>query len=114
MITTQYHLPRGRIPHGPNTDEFAPQQIHIYVKNPKYWDAGNVHIERVERKYNAEAGTLAPTMFLNGETDYTEISSDLLAEWLANETTAKLVSPTMKRTNYSYYFGFNFEPMFDE
>ena len=53
-------------------------------------------------------------MFLNGETDYTEISSDLLAEWLANETTAKLVSPTMKRTNYSYYFGFNFEPMFDE
>lgn len=95
-------------------DEFAPQQIHVYVKNPNYWDAENVHIERVERKYNAEAGTLAPTMFLNGEIDYTEISSDLLAEWLANETTAKLVSPTMKRTNYSYYFGFNFEPMFDE
>ena len=95
-------------------DEFAPQQIHVYVKNPNYWDAENVHIERVERKYNAEAGTLAPTMFINGEIDYTEISSDLLAEWMSNEDTAKLVSPTIKQTNYSFYFGFNFEPMFDE
>ena len=95
-------------------DEFAPQQVHVYVKNPNYWDAENVHIERVERKYNAEAGTLAPTMFLNGEIDYTEISSDLLAEWMSNEDTAKLVSPTIKQTNYSFYFGFNFEPMFDE
>ena len=95
-------------------DEFAPQQIHVYVKNPNYWDAENVHIERVERKYNAEAGTLAPTMFLNGEIDYTEISSDLLAEWMSNEDTAKLVSPTIKQIDYSFYFGFNFEPMFDE
>lgn len=53
-------------------------------------------------------------MFLNGEIDYTEISSDLLAEWMSNEDTAKLVSPTIKQTNYSFYFGFNFEPMFDE
>ena len=39
-------------------DEFAPQQVHVYVKNPNYWDAENVHIERVERKYNAEADRL--------------------------------------------------------
>ena len=33
---------------------------------------------------------------------------------MSNEDTAKLVSPTIKQTNYSFYFGFNFEPMFDE
>ena len=30
---------------------------------------------------------------------------------MSNEDTAKLVSPTIKQTNYSFYFGFNFEPM---
>lgn len=94
-------------------DTFAPQQEHVYVKNPNYWDAEHVYIERIERKYNAEAGTLAPTMFLNGEVDYTSVSSDLLAEWMANEETAEMVSPTITQTNYSYYWGFNFEPMFD-
>lgn len=95
-------------------DTFQPQQLHVYVKNENYWDAENVHIERIERTYNAEAGTLAPTMFLNGEIDYADISSDLLAEWLSNEDTAKLVTPTQVSTNYTYYWGFNFEPMFDE
>ena len=33
---------------------------------------------------------------------------------MSNEDTAKLVSPTIKQTNYSFYFGFNFDPMFDE
>ena len=33
---------------------------------------------------------------------------------MSNEDTAKLVSPTIKQIDYSFYFGFNFEPMFDE
>lgn len=33
---------------------------------------------------------------------------------MSNEDTAQLISPTIKQTNYSFYFGFNFEPMFDE
>ena len=94
-------------------DTFAPQQEHIYVKNQNYWDAEHVYIERIESKYNAEANTLAPTMFLNGEVDYAPISSDLLTEWMANEDTASMVAPTITQTNYSYYWGFNFEPMFD-
>ena len=83
------------------------------MKNENYWDAANVHIERIEQSYNAEAGTLSPTMFLNGEVDYTAVSSDLLTEWLANPDTAKMVTPTVVTTNYTYYYGFNFEPMFD-
>ncbi len=95
-------------------DVFSPQEEHVYVKNPNYWDAGNVFIERIERKYNAEADTLAPTMFLNGEVDYTDVSSDLLSEWLGDPAKSQLVTPTYVRTNYTYYWGFNFEPMFDE
>lgn len=95
-------------------DTFLPQQLHVYVKNDNYWDAENVHILRVERTYNAEAGTLAPTMFLNGEVDHADISSDLLAQWLSNADTSDKVTPTQVSTNYTYYWGFNFEPMFDE
>ena len=95
-------------------DTFNPQELHVYVKNPNYWDAEHVYIERIERKYNAEAGTLAPTMFLSGEIDSTSVSSDLLAEWLSDDATKDLVTPTVKTTNYTYYWGFNFEPMFDE
>lgn len=93
--------------------EFQPQVTRVLTKNPTYWDKDNVFIDEMEWIYNAEAGTLAPEMFLRGEVDYAEIGADLLDEWLAGEDTRDLVSGSRVENAYSYFYAFNFDPNFD-
>ena len=57
--------------------EFNPQESQLWVKNPNYWNADNVYIERIERTYNTEANlirTITPEGFVdyNG-VDYTQM-----------------------------------------
>jgi oligopeptide transport system substrate-binding protein len=92
---------------------FKPQQERVLVKNPAYWDAANVFIERVEFTYNAEAVKIAPTMFTRGELDYALIPSDLLSQWLTNASTKDLVRNTPPDRMWSYFYMFNFEPRFE-
>ena len=94
--------------------EFAPQEKHVYKKNPSNYDAANVFIEEIQKIYNAEAATIGPEMVKRGEIDYAEISSDLLDDWLSNEETANLVSRERPSTSYSYFYCFNFDPQFGE
>ncbi len=91
-----------------------PQQKRVYVKNANNWDAEHIYIEKIEETYNQEAASLAPQMFLRGEVDYAGIGSDIVNDWLADPEKSALVSTSRIIGDYSYFFGFNFEPKFDE
>jgi oligopeptide transport system substrate-binding protein len=92
---------------------FKPQQERIMVKNPLYWDLANVFIDRVEYTFNAQASTIAPTLFQRGEIDNASINSDILSQWLSNPATKDLVRNNQPDRSYTYWYIFNFEPRFD-
>lgn len=93
--------------------EFKPQEKRIYTKNVNNWDAEHVYIERIEQICNTEAATLEPEMFLRGEVDGAGIGSDIVADWLSDPEKSQMISTTRVTADYSYFFGFNFEPKFD-
>lgn len=93
--------------------EFKPQEKRIYTKNVNNWDAEHIYIERIEQTCNAEAATLAPELFLRGEVDGADIGSDIVADWLSDPEKSQMISTTRVIGDYSYFFGFNFEPKFD-
>lgn len=93
--------------------EFKPQEKRIYTKNVNNWDAEHVYIERIEQICNTEAATLEPEMFLRGEVDGAGIGSDIVADWMSDPEKSQMISTTRVTGDYSYFFGFNFEPKFD-
>lgn len=93
--------------------EYLPQEKRVYAKNKNNWDADNVFINKIEQKYNAESSTLAPIMVQNNEIDNAEIGSDIVDDWLSDDTRSKLISKTRLKVDYSYFYSFNFDPQFD-
>lgn len=93
--------------------DFMPQEKQTLKKNPSNYDAANVFIDELQRIYNAEANTIGPEMVKRGEIDYAELTSDILDDWLNNEETKNLVSRERPKTDYSYFYCFNFDPQFD-
>lgn len=93
--------------------EFKPNEKRIYTKNVNNWDAEHIYIERIEQTCNTEATTLAPELFLRGEIDYADIGSDIVADWLSDPEKSQMISSSRVIGDYSYFFGFNFEPKFD-
>ncbi len=91
--------------------EFEPQGKHVYVKNANNWDAANVFIDRIERTYNAENATLAPTMVLRDEVDYALISNDIIGDWKTNNP--QYITRGRAVPDYSYFYCFNFDPKYD-
>ncbi len=92
-------------------ETYEPQQEHVYVKNASNWDAEHIYIEKIDRKYNTEASTLAPGMALRGEVDAADITSDILDDWRQNYP--QWVTKGRSDLQYSYFFCFNFKPTFD-
>ncbi len=92
---------------------FQPQQQRILTKNPEYWDKENVFLDAIQQTYNAEASSIAVTMYQSGEVDQASISSDLLTAMMADPATAELIHPSRSDTSYSYWYLFNFDPNFD-
>lgn len=93
--------------------EFKSQEKRIYTKNVNNWDAEHVYIERIEQICNTEAATLEPEMFLRGEVDGAGIGSDIVADWMSDPEKSQMISTTRVTGDYSFFFGFNFEPKFD-
>lgn len=93
--------------------EFKPNEKRVYTKNENNWDAEHIYIERIEQTCNAEATTLAPELFLRGEVDGADIGSDIVADWLSDPEKSQMISSSRVIGDYSYFFGFNFEPKFD-
>ena len=92
---------------------YEPQNQRILTKNASYWDIDAVHIDEVQFKYNAEAGSVATTMYLAGDIDMADVSSDLLTAMMADPEYADDIHPTRSSTSYSYWYLFNFDPNFD-
>ena len=94
-------------------ETFEPQNRRVLVANDKYWDKENVHIKRLVETYNKEAANLAPELFLRGEIDSAEIPSTILDEWMNDPKKKDLVRPN-RTAYYSYFYAFNFDPLFPE
>ncbi len=91
---------------------YEPQNQRVLTKNATYWDVDAVHIDSVEFKYNAEASSVATTMYLAGDIDQADVSSDLLTAMMADPEYADDIHPTRASTSYSYWYLFNFDPNF--
>ncbi|HIU34325.1 MAG TPA: peptide ABC transporter substrate-binding protein [Candidatus Pullichristensenella excrementigallinarum] len=91
--------------------EFEPQVQRVMTKNASYWDAENVFIDTIQMTYNAEASTIAPTMYLQGEVDYAEVGANLLDAMLSSYSDQ--IHASRPDVSYSYWYLFNFDPNFD-
>ncbi|MBU0928325.1 MAG: peptide ABC transporter substrate-binding protein [Spirochaetes bacterium] len=91
--------------------EFEPQVSRVLAKNKRYWDQKNVHIPRLIYRYNKEARTLAPELFLRGQSSFATIPSSILDTWMKDPAKKAQIHPT-KISAYSYFYGFNFKPTF--
>lgn len=92
--------------------EFEPQSSRLLVKNDKYWDVDNVNIKRVHYKYNKEAATLAPELFLRGDVSFAPVPSSMLDSWMKDPVKKAQVHPAITDA-YTYFYAFNFLPKFD-
>ena len=89
---------------------FKPQEERIYVKNEGNWDADNVHILKIEQTYNSDSSNVAMSLYQQGQISGVGLSSDVLDAWMKDESTAQCVSPTRVSGDYSYFYGFCFNP----
>ncbi|MGI6627739.1 MAG: peptide ABC transporter substrate-binding protein [Bacillota bacterium] len=92
---------------------WEPQNQHEFIKNEDYWDADNVYIKKIVSKYNKEASTLAPEMFLRGEITGATVPTDSLDDWMNDPEKSKMVRPA-STSFYSYFYAFNFNPKFPD
>lgn len=93
-------------------DKFEPQNERVLVKNDTYWDKENVFIDRIRYKYNKEAGTVAPELFLRGEVDSASIPTSVIDEWFNDEEKKAQVRQSQNNF-YTYFYALNFDPQFD-
>ncbi len=91
---------------------FEPQVGRTLVRNEKYWDKDHVYIKRLIFKYNKEAGTLSPELFLRGQISDATIPSSLIDSWMKDPAKRAIVRPA-ETTMYTYFYAFNFNPTFD-
>jgi len=91
--------------------EFEPQVTRVLTKNKKYWDQKNVNIGRLIYRYNKEYATLAPELFLRGQTSYAVIPSTILDTWMKDPAKKAQIHPS-RTSSYTYFYGFNFKPTF--
>lgn len=92
---------------------FEPQYERVLTKNPTYWDKDNVLIDEIRETYNAEANSVAASMYQAGEVDYLSVSSDLLDSMLKDESTKDKIHASRMDNSFSYFYCFNFDPQFD-
>ena len=92
---------------------FEPQYERVLTKNPTYWDKDNVLIDEIRETYNAEANSVAASMYQAGEVDYLSVSSDLLDSMLKDESTKDKIHASRVDNAFSYFYCFNFDPQFD-
>jgi len=82
-------------------------------RNPLYWDIEDIHVERIENTYNAEANTIGPELLLRGEITYCDIPTAQIDEWLNDPEKAALIRPNRPGT-YSYFYLLNSMPTYEE
>ncbi|MBO5035318.1 MAG: peptide ABC transporter substrate-binding protein [Oscillospiraceae bacterium] len=92
---------------------FKHQQERVMTKNASYWEPEQVFIDEIRQTYNAEANSIAVSMYQNGEIDAADIPSELLNAMMSDSASAAEIHPSRPNTSYSYWFLFNFDANFD-
>lgn len=93
-------------------ETFEPQSRRVLVKNESYWDKENIFIEKLKYKYNKEAATLGPELYLRGEISSVSIPASSIDEWMKDASKKEMVRPST--TNfYTYFYALNFKPEFE-
>lgn len=95
-------------------ETFKPQEKTVLAKNPTYWDADKVFIDKIDETYNKEADKVAPQYFLDGNIDGFGIDNALAADWLSDPEKADFVRPVRQYGQYSAWYSFDFNPAFEE
>ncbi len=113
-ITNEFGNDRDKILYngGYICSSWMPQEEFVWTKNEGYWDAGNIFITKVIGKYNAQADSIAPEMYLRGELDACNVTTAILEDWLSGEN-AQYVHSSMP-TGFVQYMQMNFNPKFDD
>lgn len=94
-------------------ETFEPQSRRVLVKNENYWDKDNVHITKLNYKYNKEAATLETELYLRGEVSYIEIiPASTVDEWMKDPEKKSMIHPR-RTSSYTYFYAFNFDPKFE-
>lgn len=94
--------------------EYIPSEKRTLVKNDTYWDKDNVHIDQINAKFKKDPKEVTPDMFLNGDVDQVMVTADTMDMWMADPEASKQVHSMRPDIAYSYFYGFNFYPLFDE
>jgi ABC-type oligopeptide transport system substrate-binding subunit len=92
--------------------EYIPQERRVLVKNEKYWDKQNVHIDKINARFRKDASELEPSAFLNGELDQVLLDSTSMAKWMSDPEAASQIHSMRPDIAYSYFYSFNFKPEF--
>lgn len=91
---------------------WEPQVTRELSRNAKNWDAANVFIPRIVLRYNKEALTLSPELFLRGEIGMSTIPASILDTWMKDPAKQAQIHPA-RTSYYSYFYAFNFNPNFE-
>ncbi|MBT9158147.1 MAG: Oligopeptide-binding protein SarA [Firmicutes bacterium] len=87
----------------------VPQNRRELVKNTRYWDRDNVHIDRLFFQFNREAAALAPEMFVRGEISSASIPTAIIDGWRLDPVRRELLRPAPVGA-FAFWHAFNFNP----
>ena len=93
---------------------FMPLEKQILIKNPTYYDADNVYIERIENRFDKDAGSISVERYMENAIDKAVINPQKLKDYLNDPELAESIHPTRPDLSFSYFYAFNFNPQFDE
>lgn len=92
---------------------YEPEYQRVLEMNPNYWNSDAISIKTLTWKYNKEASSNGPELYLRGETDSVELSTSIVDEWKADDTLWSQVH-RVQYNNMSYFEAFNFNPTYEE
>lgn len=93
---------------------FEPENMRILEANRGYWNKENISIERITYRYNKEAASIGPELFLRGEiTDIPDaLPGAVVEQWQNDPEKAGYLQEDIYK-NLSYFMLFNYDPKFD-
>ena len=93
---------------------FQPLEKQVLVKNVTYWDKDRVYLDRVENIYDPDAAAVGVDQYLSGAIDKAIIEPEKLDRYLSDPKTKDLVKKSRPDSSFSYFYCFNFMPLFEE
>ncbi|HAQ41379.1 MAG TPA: peptide ABC transporter substrate-binding protein [Clostridiales bacterium] len=94
-------------------ETFEPQNVKVLTLNENFWDKDKMRISKITYRYNKEASSLAPELFLRREVTEADITLDIVESWLKDPEKKGFVQPKPS-TTFSTYLGFNFDPLYED